>query len=229
MMNYQSSERTGEMNAYLAASDIIDWTHPRVFELAQCLAAGQETPMAIARACFEWVRDKIDHSVDHRLNPVTCSASEVLEHQTGYCFAKSHLLAALSRANHIPAGFCYQRLSIDDRGAPFCLHGFNAVYLSEFGWYRLDARGNKAGVNAQFCPPQEQLAYPIRLPEESDFPAILAQPLSMVVEALKTHSTWDALLAHLPDLELTSARQAGLLDPAIAPPSATRASRSALS
>lgn len=26
-------------------------------------------------------------------NPVTCRASEVLVHGTGYCYAKSHLLA----------------------------------------------------------------------------------------------------------------------------------------
>jgi transglutaminase-like putative cysteine protease len=92
------------------------------------------------------------------MNPVTCRASEVLQHKTGYCFAKSHLLAALLRANQIPVGFCYQRLSIDDNGAPYSLHGFNAVYFPEVGWYRVDARGNKEGVTAQFTPPQEQLA-----------------------------------------------------------------------
>jgi transglutaminase-like putative cysteine protease len=122
-------------------------------ERAEKIAVGKETPIAIAKACFEWVRDEIFHSCDYRMNPVTCRASDVLQHKTGYCFAKSHLLAALLRANQIPAGFCYQRLSVDDRGAPYSLHGFNAIYLAEFGWYRVDARGNKAGVNARFTPP----------------------------------------------------------------------------
>jgi hypothetical protein len=125
---------------------------------------------AIARACFEWVRDEIGHSFDYQLNPVTCRASEVLQQKTGYCFAKSHLLAALLRANQIPAGFCYQRLSIDDKGGPYSLHGFNTLYLPDIGWYRVNARGNKAGVNAQFTPPQEPLVYKIQLPEEADFP-----------------------------------------------------------
>jgi transglutaminase-like putative cysteine protease len=136
------------MEQYLKVSEVIDWQHPKIMERAAKIALGNETPIAISKACFEWVRDEIFHSCDYRMNPITCTASDVLQHKTGYCFAKSHLLAALLRANQIPAGFCYQRLSIDDQGAPYSLHGFNAIYLAEFGWYRVDARGNKAGVNA---------------------------------------------------------------------------------
>ena len=39
----------------------------------------------------------------------------------------------------------------------YCLHGLNWIYLKEFGWYRVDARGNKEGVNAQFNPLYEKL------------------------------------------------------------------------
>ena len=91
-------------------------------------------------------RDEIQHCMDFRRLEVTCRASEVLEAGTGFCYAKSHLLAALLRANSIPAGFCYQRLSIDGVWPPFSLHGFNAVWLPDFGWYRIDARGNKLEV-----------------------------------------------------------------------------------
>jgi transglutaminase-like putative cysteine protease len=111
-------------------------------------------------------------------------------------------LAALLRANSIPAGFCYQRLSIDDKGAPYSLHGFNAVYLPEIGWYRVDARGNRQGINAQFTPPEEQLAYKVRLPEEADFQTIFSEPLQVVVEALQTQRTWDEMLLNLPDVAL---------------------------
>jgi len=142
---------------------------------------------------------------------VACRASDVLQHKTGYCFAKSHLLAALLRANQIPAGFCYQRLSIDDRGAPYSLHGFNAIYLPEIGWYRVDARGNKEGVNAQFTPPIEKLAYKTQLPEEADFQLIFAAPLQIVIEALQAQTTWDDMLHNLPDISLDSAKNHGLL------------------
>jgi transglutaminase-like putative cysteine protease len=128
------------MEAYLQASEIIDHQHPEILALAQQIANNHPTSKAIAKACSEWGRDEIRHSYDYQMNSVTCRASAVLQHRTGYCYAKSHLLAALLRANGIPAGFCYQRLSVDDQGAPYSLHGFNAVYLPEFGWYRIDAR-----------------------------------------------------------------------------------------
>jgi transglutaminase-like putative cysteine protease len=199
------------MEEYLQFSEVIDWNHPEVINRAKQIAAGLETPGAIAKACFEWVRDEICHSFDYQMNPVTCRASDVLQHKTGYCFAKSHLLAALLRANQIPAGLCYQRLSIDDQGAPYSLHGFNAIYLPEIGWYRVDARGNKAGVNAHFTPPQEQLAFKIQFPEEADFPAIVAEPLQLIVEALQAMTTWDTMLQNLPDISLESAKSYGLL------------------
>ena len=198
------------MDIYLKTSDIIDWNNPAIVELANTLALNQSGPMAIARSCFEWVRDEIRHSYDYQMNPVTCRASDVLRHKTGYCYAKSHLLAALLRANGIPAGLCYQRLSLDETGTPYCLHGLNAVHLPEVGWYRMDARGNRSGVNAQFTPPQEQLAFKIQFAEEADFPIIFAEPLNVVVEALKTYPSWDLLLDHLPDISLESAQVYGL-------------------
>jgi transglutaminase-like putative cysteine protease len=199
------------MEEYLRASEVIDWQHPEIVELAKQIALGHETSTAIAKACFEWVRDEIRHSFDYQMNPVTCRASDVLRYKTGYCFAKSHLLAALLRANQIPAGFCYQRLSIDDKGAPYSLHGFNAIHLPEIGWYRIDARGNKEGVNAQFDPPEEKLAYNPQLPEEANFQTILSEPLQIVVEALQAQSTWDDMLRNLPDISLESAKTYGLV------------------
>lgn len=185
--------------AFFQACDIIDADHPAVLAKAQQLALGANGASEIAQRCFEFVRDQIQHSSDFKRNPVTLRASDVLAHGTGYCYAKSHLLAALLRANGIPAGMCYQRLTVGDDGEPYCLHGLNALYLPEYGWYRVDARGNKPGVNAQFCPPQEQLAFAIRPPQELDFPGVYAKPVALICEALRTHATYDAVLANLPD------------------------------
>ena len=190
------------MEEYLQASEIIDWQEPTVLELANKIVSGDQTQEETAKVCFEWVRDQIFHSVDYQMNPMSCRASDVLKYRTGYCYAKSHLLAALLRANSIPVGFCYQRLSVDDQGAPYCLHGFNAVYLPRFGWYRIDPRGNRQGINAQFSPPHEQLAYKVKLPGEEDLQTIFPKPLPVVVEALQAHNTWDELLRHLPDISL---------------------------
>lgn len=199
------------MKKYLKVSEVIDWEHPEVMERAKQIALGFETPMAIAQACFEWVRDEICHSFDYQMNPVTCRASDVLEYKTGFCYAKSHLLAALLRANQIPTGFCYQRLRIDDQDALYSLHGFNALHLPEIGWYRVDARRNKEGVNAQFSPPQERLAFKTQFPGEADFQSILAEPLQIVVQALQAQAKWDEMLRNLPDISVESAKNYGLM------------------
>jgi hypothetical protein len=156
----------------------------------------------VARRCFEFVRDEIRHSWDYRMNPVTCVASDVLLHGTGYCYSKSHLLAALLRANGIPAGLCYQRLTVGTDGPPFCLHGLNAVYLRNHDWYRIDPRGNNPGVDAGFCPPKEQLAFPILRKEERDLPEIWPEPLPVVVKALTELTTVQQVYENLPDIEL---------------------------
>ena len=189
---------------YLEATEIIDWDHPEVSALARALAEGHDDPSAVARACFEWVRDEVAHSWEHQRDVVTLKASEVLSARTGFCYAKSHLLAALLRANGLPTGLCYQRLSVDDQGAPFCLHGLNAVRLPGQGWYRLDPRGNNATIDAQFTPPLERLAFPIRLDGEADLPEIWAEPLPVVVRCLSAAQSIREVYERLPDLPLIS-------------------------
>jgi transglutaminase-like putative cysteine protease len=184
--------------SFLDQCDVVDFRSPAVMELAARFAADDTT--TTAEQCFRFVRDEIRHSADYELSPVTCAASEVLEHRTGYCYAKSHLLCAFLRANGIPSGLCYQRLSVDGVGAPYCLHGLNAVYLPEVGWYRIDPRGNREGINAQFTPPKESLAFSTDLPGEYDLPGIHATPMPLVVAALHQHHTWDSLYQRLPDV-----------------------------
>jgi len=191
------------MKQYLASTYYIDWQTDEVKAKAQQLALGLGDKTEISAACFEFVRDQIKHSNDFKLNPITCKASDVLKHGTGYCYAKSHLLAALLRANGIPAGMCYQRLTIDNDKPPFCLHGLNAIFLEPYGWYRIDARGNKKNVTAEFTPPVEQLAFPIITEGEADLPEIWAEPLPDIIAVLEKYNSYDDVAANLPDIALT--------------------------
>ncbi len=187
------------MDAYLLRTDIIDHDAGAIRELAYSLRSDQA--QTTTERCFVWVRDSIRHSSDHGDSVITVAASDVLKHSTGLCYAKSHLLAALLRANGIPCGFVYQRLAIDESGTAFCLHGLNAVWLPDHGWYRVDARGNRPGISAQFDPPVERLAFETKLPEERLFDEIYSDPLPDVVQALKGHTQLSALCLNLPDLE----------------------------
>jgi transglutaminase-like putative cysteine protease len=196
-----------EMKKYLTSSKYINCENASVIKKAAELSSGCSGDENIAEACFEFVRDEIRHSHDFKLSPTTVTASEVLESGTGYCYAKSHLLAALLRANKIPAGLCYQRLTIENDAPPFCLHGLNAVYLEKHGWYRVDARGNKENVDARFCPPIEKLAFPIAVEGECDFRGIWPEPLPMVVEVLEKYKTYNEVYSNLPDIEIIKMRQ----------------------
>jgi transglutaminase-like putative cysteine protease len=190
------------MTPYLASTEYIDWHDQEVAKKAAELAEGCSSEEIVAKKCFEFVRDSIKHSWDFNLNPVTCRASDVLRHGTGYCYAKSHLLAALLRANGIPAGLCYQRLVVGAESPPFCLHGLNAVYLQQYGWYRIDPRGNKVGVDAAFTPPIERLAFPSRTRGEILLPEIWPEPMPMVVAALTHCTTVEQVAENLPDIEV---------------------------
>ena len=106
------------------------------------------------------------------------------------------------RANNIPAGLCYQRLSIEGKGEPFSLHGLNAIYLKEYGWYRVDARGNYNTIDAGFNPPYEQLAFQINDKLEIDLPEIWHEPLKVVTNILTSSKTFLEVYENLPDIQI---------------------------
>lgn len=189
-----------DMQDFLRSTDVVNWETPGVKQLALTLSTGicqTET----AKRSFLWVRDEISHSFDSDASCVTCSASDTLSQRTGICYAKTHLLAAILRANTIPAGFGYQRIALDDSGTAFCLHGFNFVYLDEFGWYPVDPRGNREGISTDFDPPKVHLAFPTRLPGEKIYKTVFADPLDCVVESLLTSESVSGLRDALPDWE----------------------------
>ena len=190
-----------ELSDYLLSDTIVDWQTPAVRQKTLELTSSLADEVAKARCLYEWVRDNIPHSDDADTDIVTCTASEVLQHGTGICFAKSHLLAALLRAVNIPAGFCYQVLRrdppVDDEPV---LHGFNAIYLASLDkWIRVDARGNTHGINAQFDIQKEQLAFAMDpAAEEFIYEAIFAAPVSSVVNWLQSCKSRRDLWQDLP-------------------------------
>jgi transglutaminase-like putative cysteine protease len=107
-------------------------------------------------------------------------------------------LAAILRALGIPTGICYQRLVLfEDPSDGYSLHALNASYLASHGrWVRFDARGNRAGIDAQFSLGEERLAFSPRSElDECDYPEIFGDPAEIVLLCLTRHRDSKALYA----------------------------------
>ena len=190
------------LKEYLAPSQVIDYNIENIQNIAKKSAANIENDdIHLAKTVYEYVRDEISHSFDINSDTVTCNASDVLKYKQGICYAKSHLLAAILRYLGIPTGLCYQKLIVDDTDKPwFSLHGLNAIYLKSLNkWIRVDARGNKKGVAAEFSIDTEMLAYTVREElGERDYPTIYAKANKNVIKALKHSNSREDLIKNLP-------------------------------
>ena len=187
---------------YLAESKYVDYNRPEVKTLAEKISKDSADELALIESAYLFVRDEIYHSWDVQDKRVTVSASDVLREGVGICWAKANLLAALLRANGIPAGFSYQRLTLGDTpDTGYCIHALNTVYVSSLSkWIRLDARGNKNGINAEFSVDKEILAFNITSDGEIDYHDNHAYPDQGLMKVLEnSNDALDMYLHHLPD------------------------------
>lgn len=186
--------KSENINDYLLEINEVNYSHPKIKEKVSELFHEYQSDIEKAKVAFEFVRDEISHSWDIQSKRVTCYASEVLQLKEGICYAKSHLLASLLRSQGIPAGFCYQRLMLFDTPEKgYCIHALNAIFLKSINkWIRIDARGNKEGVNAQFSIEEERLAFTVNEElGEKDYPIIYSKPHPKTLIVLEEHT--DAL------------------------------------
>jgi len=183
---------------YLKKSEILDYDHKLITDKCNELKKGTEGEINLIKTIYEFVRDGIHHSGDIGEMRVTCKASEVLEFRHGICCAKAHLFAAMLRFFGIPAGFCYQKLCSSQFPDVKVLHGLNAIYMKDLDkWMRLDARGNKPGVDAQFSIDEEKIAWPVNKElGEEDNQIIFAEPNPVVIKLLRENKDKKELWKH---------------------------------
>ncbi|MDD1511847.1 transglutaminase-like domain-containing protein [Priestia megaterium] len=181
----------------------VNFTHPLIQQKVRELKSGlPHSSLAYIKKAYEFVRDEVSHSWDIQSKTITKTASEALKEKEGICYSKCNLLAALLRAEGIPAGFCYQRLILGDTiDTGYCIHALNAVYIkSEDRWIRLDARGNKEGVQVDFSLKKEKLAFPANsIRGEIDYPVIYTKPHKKTMDVLSQYEDClDMYLHYLP-------------------------------
>ena len=193
--------QSDNLEDYLEVTLIIDWDKPEIVRQTHTVIHGLEHDVDKARALFEWVRDTIPHSRDIGSEAVTCSASEVLNHGTGICFAKSHLLAAMLRCARVPAGFCYQAFRRNPPYKGLALHGLNGIYIESLSkWIRVDPRGNREPIDAQFSTDEERLAFPVNAEQgEFIYETIYTDPVPSVTDVLMGFTSLRELWPHLPE------------------------------
>lgn len=192
-----------EEKAYLESNPYIDGQDTVIRSCVAAVIGSETKDVEIVRKLYEFVRDEIHHSWDHKEKRVTVTAAEVLEHKTGICWAKTNLLAALLRGAGIPCGTCYQKLTLGDTpDTGYCIHALNAVYIKSLDrWIRIDARGNSQTVKAEFSLQEERLAFPVRREMgEVDYGIVYARPSGKLMGLLEgSTDVLDLYLHHLPD------------------------------
>ncbi len=188
------------MDRFLASSKYVDFNTSNIKVKASELFSDGMSDIEKARIAFEFVRDEIPHSFDCDATVITARASDALKHRTGICHAKANLLAALLRSQGIPAGFCFQRITLaDDDSMGYCVHAFNAVHISG-KWIKLDARGNKPGVHTHFSTEEPSLAFECRPEYEEHFwEGIYAEPHLATMRALEESRCLQDVIEKLPD------------------------------
>lgn len=191
-----------ELSDYLKEiPPVIQFNSPLIQEQIRTIESQASSLKERAKIAFELARDEIKHSFDTKNELINIGAEETLENKEGICFAKSHLLASLLRGMSIPTGFCYQRVlrkgTID---SGYALHGLNAIYFEDTGWFRVDPRGNKPGIDSQFSISEEKLAYPIREElNEVDYPNVYTAPLLSVLKSMNDSKDCAELFYNRPE------------------------------
>ncbi|WP_394553964.1 transglutaminase [Priestia aryabhattai] len=181
----------------------VNFTHSLIQQKVCELKSGlPHSSLAYIKKAYEFVRDEVSHSWDIQSRIITKTASEALKEKEGICYSKCNLLAALLRAEGIPTGFCYQRLKLGNTiDTGYCIHALNAVYIkSEKKWIRLDARGNKEEVQADFSLKKEKLAFSVNPTQgEVDYATIYTKPRKETMDVLSQHEDClDMYLHYLP-------------------------------
>ncbi|KQZ33501.1 transglutaminase family protein [Duganella sp. Root1480D1] len=125
----------GQEGEWLRAERYVETGHPAIQALAEQLKAG--SPLATARAIFDWVRGNLNYA---GYLADDYGALYALEHRRGDCTEYSQLVAALARANGIPArvlgGYVASR---DVVPAPGDYHNWAELYL-DGAWRVVDAQ-----------------------------------------------------------------------------------------
>ena len=189
-----------DIEIFLDEDKYVDFSSAVIQNKVKSLFYGIDDDIEKAKIAYKFVRDEIPHSFDVDPDIITAKASDVLIHNNGICHAKANLLAALLRAQNIPVGFCFQRVTLsDDDSMGHCVHCFNAIFVDN-KWIKVDASGNRNGKNAQFSLAEPKLAFANRSEYDEYFwEGIFAKPHLDTMLMLEKASSLQDIDDNIPD------------------------------
>lgn len=132
---------------YLEPTFFIDSKSEVITKLVEKIGESANQAVDIVKSSFNYVRDKIKYTVEtvQHDSPTDMKASTTVLREKGFCIQKAVALAALLRANNIPARLHFADI-INHRSPPylqelmgtnvFVFHGYTEVYL-EKRWIKL--------------------------------------------------------------------------------------------
>lgn len=134
-------------NKFLEPTFFIDSKSEVITKLVEKIGESANQAVDFIKSSFNYVRDKIKYTVEtvQHDSPADMKASTTVLREKGFCIQKAVALAALLRANNIPARLHFADI-INHRSPPylqelmgtkvFVFHGYTDVYL-ENRWIKL--------------------------------------------------------------------------------------------
>lgn len=185
---------------FLAEDDYVDYYDIMVVREAQQATLKCTTDEERAKALYEFVRDDIEHAYNIDSIAIPFRASTTVKARVGTDDSKAILLAALLRYYKIPAGFCYQYLTVaDDEKNGYYMHCYNAIYLNG-KWIKVDACGRKNGQKTSFHTITPSLAFtPRETYGEYNVKGIYANPNMAAIRVIEQADDIADVMFGLPD------------------------------
>ncbi len=183
---------------FLTETDYINFSVKNIKSLSEQLFKKDMADAEKIEKAYYYVEKETPHSGDIGEQKLTFKASDVLKYKHGICYAKSNLFAALLRGQEIPAGFCYQRLTLNDDNDDdgYAVHCLNAVWYNNH-FMKLDARGGRSAV---FSLTDPVTAFPLRSQFDEYFiPGIFARQPDEIIKLFSKCKTRSEFFRVIPD------------------------------
>lgn len=145
-VHFPNSEYPKEYELYTQPSETIDSDDPRIVQLANSLAEGEDDQFIVVFKMADWIIQNINYNLSSMTVEVSQKASWVLENRYGVCDEITTLFLAMCRSLGIPARFITGTAYTNYAGAnEWGNHAWSEIYFPGVGWVPYDLTYKQIG------------------------------------------------------------------------------------